>query len=398
MARLVPPLTVTKINAAKPKEKLYKLSDGSGLALWIYPSGKKTWRFEYRRADKKLDTITFGSYPELSLADAREKRDQNRSMLAKNIDPKLVKDEEVVTLNTVFDLWYVRWYDTVSDGYAKKMHRVIEKNIQPILGNVDVTKIEPKDVVEALTPLETRGSLEQLRKAKRILGQIFDFAVARGLRTYNPVTNVSNKAFKEHISHHHPALKPKQLPELLQALYHSGMDLITRNCIMLALLTLSRPAEATNAAWKEINLDKKLWTIEADRMKGRKGRKVEHDVYLSTLAMEILEETHQITGHCHYVFVARDFRSPINRETPLKALRRFKHLGLDTTSHGLRALARTYLQDSGIWRFEAMEAALAHKKKDKTVSAYDRAEYEKERRKMLEWWGEEVRKHMDNSN
>lgn len=115
----------------------------------------------------------------MSLADAHEKRDQNRSMLAKGVDPKLVKDEEVITLNAVFDLWFERWRDTVSEGYAVKMHRVIEKNIQPILGNIDVTKIEPKDVVEALTPLETRGSLEQLRKAKRILGQIFDFAVAK---------------------------------------------------------------------------------------------------------------------------------------------------------------------------------------------------------------------------
>lgn len=179
MARIVASLTVTKINAAKPKEKLYKLSDGSGLALWIYPSGKKTWRFEYRRADKKLDTITFGSYPELTLADAREMREKNRSLLAKNIDPKLANQtEEVINLRTVFDLWYERWHQTVSAGYALQMLNTLNNNIMPTLENRDIQSIKPKDIVSALMPMESRGSLEQLRRTKRSLGQVFDFALA----------------------------------------------------------------------------------------------------------------------------------------------------------------------------------------------------------------------------
>ncbi len=390
MARLVTPLTATKINAAKPKEKLYKLSDGSGLALWVYPTGKKTWRFEYRRADKKLDTITFGSFPELSLADAREMRDKNRSLIAKGVDPKIVVNEETVTVQTVFELWYERWQSTVSPKYAAQTHKIITNNLLPLLGRRDVESIKPKDVVSALSPMEERGALEYLRKAKQAFGQVFDFALARGFCEYNPVTSVSNKAFKAHISTNFSALKPEQLPELLHALYTSQIDLITRYCIMWQLLNMCRPAEATNMPWVEMEFDNSLWTIAPKRMKT--GR--EHIVPVSTFGMEIIKEIHKITGSCEYVFVGRSFKTPINRETPRIALRRFKTIGIDTTSHGLRALARTYLEESGLWRHEVMESALAHVEKNKVVAAYNRAEYIDEKRKMLEWWGEEVRKHM----
>ena len=376
MARLVTPLTATKINAAKPKEKLYKLTDGGGLALWVLPSGKKTWRFEYRRPDKKLDTITIGSYPEFSLADAREIREQYRAMTAKGIDPKLADNGEAVTLKAVYELWSERWQTTVSTGYAIKMFNALDLNVMPTLGKWDIQKIKPKNVVETLLPMEARGSLEQLRKTKQILRQVFDFAVARGLCDFNPVASVSNKAFKKPESTHYSALKPEQLPNLIDAVYNRNLDFVTQHCIMWQLLTLCRPSEATNAAWSEIDFENKIWTIPEERMKTNR----KHVVPLSSLAFDIINEVHKFTGNCEFVFVGRNFKRPINRETPRIALRRFKDLGLDTTSHGLRALARTCLEESGLWRFEAIEAALAHIE---------------ERRKMLEWWGEEVRKFMN---
>ena len=391
MARIVTPLTNTKINAAKPKEKLYKLSDGGGLALWIYPSGKKTWRFEYRRQDKKLDTITFGSYPEISLADARIMREEKRSLVAKNVDPKLADEKEnIVTFKTLFELWYERYYETVSPGYAMQMYNIVNYNIMPELGNVDIMTIKPKKIVDTLLPMEIRGSLEQLRKAKRVTGQIFDFAVARGLIEYNPVSSISNKAFKSPVSVNYSALKPDQLNDLINLMYNSNMDLITRNCIMWQLLTLCRPSEATNASWQELDLDHKLWVIPAERMKTNR----QHTVPLSSLATDIIKEMYNITGSCHYVFVGRDFKTPINRETPRIALRRFRIHGIDTTSHGLRALGRTYLEESAKWRFEVMESALAHVEANKVVAAYNRADYLEEKREMLEWWGEEVRKYI----
>lgn len=159
---------------------------------------------------------------------------------------------------------------------------------------------------------------------------------------------------------------------------------------MWQLLTMCRPAEATNTAWNEIDLENKLWTIPPDRMKTNR----EHVVPISTTAFEVISEMQQITGACHYVFVGRSFKTPINRETPRIALRRFREIGIDTTSHGLRALARTYVEESGLWRHEVMESALAHVESNKVVAAYNRAEYVEEKRKMLEWWGEEVRRHM----
>ena len=390
MARLVTPLSVSKINAAKPKDKMYKLSDGGGLALWVYPSGKKTWRFEYRRIDKKLDTITFGGYPELSLAEARAMRDEKRASLVKGVDPKLSVNTETITLNTVYELWLERWQETVSAGYVIRMMNVIKANILPQIGNVDITTIKPKDVVSVLLPIETRGSLVQLRKTKQILGQIFDFALARGIIEYNPVTSVNNKAFRQPESTNFKALSPNQLGSLVHALYNSQINYITRHCIMWQLLTLTRPSEATNTSWNEIDLEKKLWIIPAQRMKTNR----EHTVPLSSFAIEIMQEMQKVSGGCDFVFVSRDFKTPIHRETPRIALRRFRDIGIDTTSHGLRALGRTYLEESAKWRFEVMESALAHVEANKVVAAYNRADYLEEKREMLEWWGEEVRTYI----
>lgn len=389
MARIVAPLTATKIQNAKPKEKLYKLTDGQGLALWVYPSGKKTWRFEYRRADKKLDTITFGSYPSLSLAEARAMREKNRALLEKNIDPKIASQgDEVITLKSVFDLWYERWYETVSNGYSLQMTRALENNIFPVLGHIDIASIKPKDVVGVLSVMEDRGSLEYLRRTKQILGQVFDFAVARGICDFNPVASIGSKAFKKPVNTNYSAIKPSQLPDLLNGINGSNMNFITKQCILWMMATLVRPSEATNMPWDELNFDSALWVIPPERMKA--GR--EHVVPVSTFAMEIAKRMYEITGNGKFVFVGLDFRSPLNRETPRIALRRLKTKGIDTTSHGLRALGRTYLEESGLWRTEVMESALAHVQKDKTVAAYNRAEYIEEKREMLEWWGEEIRK------
>ena len=391
MARIVTPLTVTKINAAKPKEKLYKLTDGGGLALWILPSGKKTWRFEYRRSDKKLDTITFGSYPELSLADARQMREAHRSLLEKGIDPKQANQQEVfISLNEVFDQWYEVWQDTVTPGYALQVYRALQANVMVCIGKRNIKELRPKDVVDALLPMQARGSLEYLRRTKQGLGQIFDFAVARGLCEFNPVASVSNKAFKRPESKHFSALKPVQLPELIALIEDSQIELITKNCIYWQLLTLCRPSEATNSSWAEMDMDKQIWLIPAERMKA--GR--DHIVPLSTQALNILNTMQKITGSCHHIFVGRDFKTPINRETPRIALRRFRDKGIDTTSHGLRALGRTHLAESGLWRTEVMEAALAHIEPNKVRAAYNRAEYVEERWQMLQWWGDEVGRYL----
>ncbi len=167
------PLPTQKINSAKPKDKLYKLANGGGLALWIYPNGKKVWRLDYTRpADKKRTTVSLGDYPDMLPAQARAKREEYKESIKNGIDPLHKNDENITTLETIFHMWHERWLDTVTPSYALQVYRAIEANILPTLGNKDITTIEPRHIVEALTPMEARGSLEYLRRTKQNLCQV----------------------------------------------------------------------------------------------------------------------------------------------------------------------------------------------------------------------------------
>lgn len=389
MAKIITPLTVTKINNSKPKEKQYKLFDGNGLILCIYPSGNKVWRFEYKRPiDKKPDSITLGAYLHISLSEARVIRDQNRKLLSNNIDPKNRNEQVdvVMSLNTVFLEWFDRWKDSVKPKYAIQVRRALEQNILNSLGKRDITSIKPKDIVSALTPMESRGSLEYLKRTKQALGQIFTFAFERGICEYNPVTTIGKSAFKQPKKNHFDALKPEQLGSLIKCLKNSQMSELTQACILWQLSTLCRPSEATNATWDEIDLENQIWVIPKERMKASR----EHVVPFSSFSLSILKHIRIYTGEGAYLFTGNKPNKPINRETPRIALRKFREQGLNTTSHGLRALGRTYLENSGKWRSEVMEAALAHIEPNKVKAAYNRAEYFNEKQEMLEWWGTEI--------
>ena len=393
MSKKIIGLTDTKIRNAKSTDKLYKLRDGDGLILCVNPSGSKSWRIEYRRpTDDKRDSITIGKYPMISLADARQKKEKILSLIAHGEDPKIKLQEknQVITLNCLFPEWYSRWSLDVTPKYALQVKRALEANIFNLLGKKDISIILPKDIVNALSSMENRGVLEYLKRTKGALKQMFDFAVERGLCSYNPVTSIGGKAFKKPEKRHFAALKPEQLGELLNAIKNSSMANATKNCILLQLSTLCRPAEASNMIWNEIDFENKLWTIPAERMKAKR----EHVVPLSEFSQKIIQEMKLFSDNNKYVFTGNIPNKPLNRETPRVALREFKEIGLDTTSHGLRALARTYLEKSGQWRKEVMEAALAHKESDNTVAAYNRHDYLSERQEMLEWWGNEIKKHL----
>ncbi len=381
MARKIPPLTIVQTRSAKPAEKLYKLFDGGGLALWVYPTGRKTWRLEYRRIDGKRDTLTLGSSDDFSLAEARAWRDSTRAKIAHGEDVKSPKHFH--TFSTVFDAWYSRWTETVTPRYALQVRRAMIANVMNMLGTMDITTIKPLHIVTALTPMETRGSLEYLRRVKQGIKLVFDFAVARGLTEYNPALMISNSAFKPHVSKNFDALKPEQLPDLVRFLNGQSIQLITALCIRFQLLTLARPIEACGARWSEINFDDRLWTLPAERMKRRR----EHLVPLSTQAIEILRNAYKISADYDYVFIGSDLKRHMNVETARMALRRAK---LPTTAHGLRSLGSTILNESGLWRPDVIEAALAHAPDNAVRAAYNRAQYLPERRKMLQWFSDLV--------
>lgn len=390
MPKTVPPLSVSRINAAKPGEKVVKLTDGSGLALWILPTGRKVWRIQYRRPhDKKLDTITIGPYPEVGLADARSKRDVIRADLLAGKNPKssaMVKAEkarhsQVATFRAVATQWNERWRDSVTESYADQVWRVLEANVFPFLGDWPVDQITARMVVDALSPMEARGALVYLQRARHTITQVLAFALARGLVENNVAVGI-NGAFAQAKPANFRALPPDQLPALVTGLQSDKIETQTYLMIMLQLLTMTRPMEAAGMRWDEIDGD--MWVIPPERMKRRR----QHVIPIVPAVASILERMRPISGHREHVFPGRnDPKTHASEGTANVALKR---LGIPTTAHGLRALASTTLHEAG-FESAVIEAALAHVDPNKTRAAYNRAEYITQRRQMLEWWAERIK-------
>ena len=306
--RLSPPLSVSRINAAKPGEKVVKLTDGGGLALWVMPTGRKVWRIQYRRPhDKKLDTITIGPYPEVGLADARSKRDVIRADLLAGKNPKssaMAKAEkarhsQVATFRAVATQWNERWRDSVTESYADQVWRVLEANVFPFLGDWPVDQITARMVVDALSPMEARGALVYLQRARHTITQVLAFALARGLVENNVAVGI-NGAFAQAKPANFRALPPDQLPALVTGLQSDKIETQTYLMIMLQLLTMTRPMEAAGMRWDEIDGD--MWVIPPERMKRRR----QHVIPIVPAVASILERMRPISGHREHVFPGRN--------------------------------------------------------------------------------------------
>lgn len=382
MARLVKPLSQTQVNSAKPKSKMYKLSDGGGLALWIYPTGRKVWRIEYTRRDGRRDTLTIGKYPEIGLADARKQRDEARTLIAHGVDPKRDLDNKFLGLKEVAEQWLVRKKTEVSAGYADKLENALKLNIYKQLSKLDFREIKPVDIVKVLSIIEDRGSYEQLLRTRQILKNIFEFAISRGICEYNPVASIGTNAFIKPKRTHQRALKPDEMPEMLKTLYESKTTYIVRSCIIFQLLTMSRPSEAILASWPEIDFKKQVWVIPARRMKMKR----DHVVPLSGHIIKLLNDIKLLKLDDFWIFAAEK-GGHIHKETPRLA---FKKLGINTTAHGLRSLASTALNESNKFRPDVIEAALAHIDQNRIRAAYNRSDYFHERKEMMYWWSDYV--------
>lgn len=252
MARTTTPLTNTEIKAAKAKDKEHTLQDGGGLYLLIKPSGVKIWRFNYYRPDTKTRAlISFGAYPSISLADARQLRENAKSLLAKNIDPQnhqreLTEAETAMNSHTfakVAEAWMQIKKSEISADYAKDVWRSIEKDLLPTLGNLPVSLIKAKTVIGALEPVSGRGALETVRRLSQRVNEIMIYAVNSGLIDANPASGIG-RAFKKPAKEHMPTIRPEELPAFMKAVSLASIDLTTRLVIKWQLLTLVRPAEA----------------------------------------------------------------------------------------------------------------------------------------------------------
>ncbi|UPR31036.1 tyrosine-type recombinase/integrase [Vibrio crassostreae] len=386
-------LTSKAITNAKPKEKDYVLSDGDGLQLRVRTNGSRLWNFNYRHPiTKKRINMGLGAFPELSLANARKKTIEARELVTDGIDPKEARDSKLSEMqkeleDTLLNLakeWFERKKESVTPNYADDIWRSLELHIFPDLGACPISKIDAQTVIKKLKPLEAKGSLETVKRLCQRLNEIMVYAVNVGKLTSNPIDKIYS-GFQKPKKKNMAALKPNELPELMNAIANASIKKVTRFLIEWQLHTMSRPAEAAGAKWVEIDLENKLWIVPAERMKKRK----EHKVPLTDQTIALLEELKPISGHRDFLFPSdRDPKKPCNSQTANMALKR---MGFENrlVSHGLRSLASTTLNEQGFVP-DDIEAALAHVDKNQVRSAYNRTDYLERRRPMMSWWSEHI--------
>lgn len=393
MARTTRPLTNTEVLRAKALEKDLTLHDGDGLFLIVKTSGKKLWRFRYQRpATKQRTMMGLGAFPALSLADARDLRADYLALLANGIDPQIqaevAEEQQQIALDSIFSTVAANWFQlkskSVTPDYAKDIWRSLEKDVFHAIGEIPVQQIKARTLVEALEPIKARGALETVRRLVQRINEIMIYAVNTGLIDANPASGIG-MAFAKPKKQNMPTLRPEELPKLMRSLMMSNLSVSTRCLIEWQLLTLVRPSEASGARWAEIDLDAKLWTIPAERMKAKR----EHIVPLSTQALDILEVLKPISSHREHVFPSRNNpKQPMNSQTANAALKRIGYGG-KLVAHGLRSIASTAMNEA-LFNADVIEAALAHSDKNEIRRAYNRSNYLTLRKDLMSWWGQYI--------
>lgn len=371
------------------------LHNGDGPFLLVKTTGKKLWRFRYQRPVSGTRTnLSLGSYPALTLAAARQIRDQHLTTLAQGMDPQQqqeqASEQRQIELDSIFSTVPANWFkmksNSVTEDYAKDIWRSLDKDVFPAIGAIPVQEIKARTIVEALEPIKGRGALETVRRLVKPINEIMIYAVNTGLIDANPASGIG-MAFEKPKKQNMPTLRPEELPKFMRSLVMSNLSVSTRCLIEWQLLTLVRPSEASGARWAEIDLDANLWTIPAERMKAKR----EHIVPLSLQALEILEVMKPISRHREYIFPSRnDSKQPMNSQTANAALKRIGYGG-KLVAHGLRSIASIAMNEAG-FNADVIEAALAHSGKNEVRRASNRSTYLEQRITLMDWWGSEVKK------
>lgn len=399
MPKLVKPLTDIQPRNAKPKVKPYKLADGGGLYLLINPDGAKYWRMDYRHMDKRK-TLAFGKYPDVGLADAREKKTAARKLLDTDIDPAQAKRIEKAgkkkaaanTFEAVAREWHENKKDSWTEQYGINVLRRLEMDVFPLIGKRPLGDIEPPEMLDMIRQIEKRGALDVSKRIAQVCGQIFRFGIAEGRVKRNPVPDIKD-AFKPTIKGHFAAIDADGIPDFMRALDRNDARLfpITRIAIRLMLLTFVRTSNLINARWEDFDLDKGIWIIPAADMKQRKAAKLNpknsHTVPLCAQAIALLNEL-RLYSPGDLLFPGRtDHKKPMSNNTILAALKRMGYEG-EMTGHGFRALAMSTLKEKLGYRHETVDRQLAHVHKSAVDAAYDRAKFLPERKAMMQAWGD----------
>lgn len=384
--RIPSKLTDTKVKNAELKIKQYKLSDGGGLYLLVRPNGSKYWRMKYR-FDGKEKTLAIGVYPDTKLSLARKVTMKARESLAEGLDPaRLKKLEKLKHQGNSFKEISTQWWNKQKGGWSKDHARrvwlSIENEILPSLGTVAIYDITTPECLAVIRKVEKRDALDVASRIKQRMESIFNYSIAVGLRTTNPVVHLTD-VIKVRKVKHMKALSETDLPNFLSDLDASSkLTDVVRYALQLTVLTFTRPGEVRFCAWQDFDFDKKEWRIPANKTKMKR----EHVVPLSLQALVVLEKIKKISSDMPFVFHGyRDHMMPISENALTYGIR--KSLGYDATAHGFRSLASTLLNENG-FKSDVIERQLAHVEQNKVRDAYNRYEYITERTEMMQWWAD----------
>ena len=388
-------LTDFAIRNAKGREKPYKMGDTLGLFLLVQPTGGRLWRLKYR-VDGKEKKLGLGTYPEVSLSDARKRRDDARELVAAGKDPSREKQRDKTRAKLEAD----NTFSSISDEFCKKRKRDGAKAwapatavrseyllslLMPTLGAIPIAEIEPADVLVAVRKIEGKGNLESARRTLQLASAVFRYAVATARLASDPTRDLRGALTAPTVTHYGAVTDASRVGELLRAIDGYEGQGFTKLAMQIAPHVFVRPGELRHADWGEFDLEGALWIIPAEKMKMRKA----HHVPLSRQVVALFRKVHKATGPSGYVFPSIRTRArPMSENTINAGLRRLGYASDEMTAHGFRAMASTLLNESGKWHPDAIERALAHGDSDKVRAAYHRGAHWQERVEMAQWWSD----------
>lgn len=385
-------LTDTAARQAKPKDKAYTLPDSLGLSLYVASGGVKSWHFRFTWLGKQA-RISFGTYPETGLKEARSRRDEAREDIARGVDPRESRKEKKAvlieaggrTFRRVYDEWLAFRKSSISPGTFRIISNLMELDVLPTFGGRQIDSIKRADVITLIRRIEKRGSVVTAVKVRQRMGQVFSYAIATGLIESNPTAEMHAVTEKGAQNRPHPFLPFSELPKTIASIQQSVSGHQLRSAVMLMIYTASRPGEVRHAEWSEIDLDAAIWITPATKMKARR----EHAVPLPTQAVDLLRSMLPITGGLRYVFTNRsDPTAPIGTNYANNALDLCGLTGRQSP-HGFRHLFSTEMNGRGYNR-DWIERQLAHADSSFIRDVYNHAAYLEQRREMMQEWADIV--------
>jgi integrase len=384
-------LTDTEIKRAKAAEKAYSMGDGGGLYLWVKPTGGKLWRWSYRFEGKEK-LMSLGKYPDVSLAQARERHAEARKLLATGVDPmaqrKAERTAEKIAVENSFQSvtaqWLEHWQEGKSPRHVDSVRRRMAADILPCLGARPIAEIEAPELVAMANAIQDRGARDIAKRALETVGQVFRYGIAHGYAKRNPATEIRpSDVLKSSPKINYARIDAKELPTLLRRIEVYQGKQVTRLAMKLMSMTFVRTTELIEAKWGEFDLENARWDIPAERMKMR----TPHIVPLARQSLEVLEMLRDFTGCTEWLFPGDlNAAQPMSNNTILAALKRMGYKGR-MTGHGFRGLASTILHEQG-YAHDHIELQLAHAPRNAVSAAYNHALYLEPRVKMMQDWAD----------